>query len=505
MNLDKTCDAVKVPLPAAEGPIPVTSSSMPFNSAARQVTPIDLHKYGYCEEEYFLSGKANVYKWDQPGPAEIRMPAGPYTNRTMVRKPTDPNKFSGNVFLEVLNSTSTYDSQPLWYACHDKFLRDGDIYVGITSKPIAIKALKKYNPIRYAPLSWDNPLPPEQRGNNPGDYMPLGIAGSFPETEDGLIWDIVSQTGALLKSDSSANPLNGYGVEKIYAIGASQSANLLTTYINAIQTVAVMPDGKPIFDGFLLTVGAYPLPINQDAPIVLPPGDSRVVIRNCRVPVIRFMSQSDFRSMGPWPFLSARREDSDALTDRFRLYEVPGAAHTNYYTVDFRSGPAELTPLDIEIPHKPDYYPNDFPSHYLFMGALVNLDRWVREGTPPPRAARIQIDERITQKDQFGNEVPAILKDGYGNATGGLRTPYLDIPIATYTAYTDADCLGGKLLYFQDDLEKQLYQSHEYYFRLFSAKVDEMVESGWIMAVDGERMKQKQELKGVRLFPGTGV
>lgn len=483
--------ATEISVPNVQGPLPVTEDSSPFNAVAHQTTPIDLTMAQYVEEEYFISGKANIYQWSATGTTEIRTPNTPYTNRIIVRKPSDPKKISGNVFVEMVNSTSTYDSQVLWYANHDKFLRDGDIYVGITTKPIAIKALKKYDPIRYAPLSWANPLPPEQRGITPGNYMPSGVPGSFPETEDGLIWDIISQTGALLRSTSASNPLHGYNVEKIYSIGASQSAILLTTYINAIHPTVSLANNKPIFDGYLLTVGAYPLQIHQDAPILLPTGDPRITIRNCDVPVIRIMSETDFRSMGPWPFLAARRADSDSPSDRFRLYEIPGSSHSTFYTIQFRSGKDELAAIGKKKPDILNYVPNNFPSQYIFRGALVNLDKWVRQGTPPPHASPIELNDSVTEKDVFGNTVPVIMRDQFGNALGGLRTPYLDVPIATYAPNSPQNPLSGQMFLFDQERLQQLYSTHEMYVQRFSEKVDVMVNSKWITAVDGEHMKQE--------------
>lgn len=485
MQSDKT---VIIPVPAVQGPIAVTEDSQPFGAAAHQTEPIDLTCVNYLEEEYFLSGKANVYNWDKPGTAEIRTPNAPYTNRIMVRKPADPKQFSGNVFVEIVNSTSTYDCAVLWYACHEKFLRDGDIYIGMTSKPIAVKSLKKNNPARYAPLSWDNPLPPAQRGSNPGDYMQPGVQGSFTDSEDGLVWDILSQTSVLARSKAEGAPFRQYNVEKVYCLGASQSALVLSTYINAIHPIAKLADGKPVFDGYMLTVGAYPLQINQDAPILFSLGDERTIVR-CEVPVIRIMSESDFRTMGPWPFLSTRREDSDLPDDKFRLYEVPGSSHTNYYTIAFRSGREELATIGHEPPDYSDIIPNNFPMYYIFNGALINLDRWAREGIPAPKASRMLIDNDLTEIDPYGNTVPMVKRDQFGNALGGLRTPYLDVPVATYTATILQNPLMGQLFPFTPVHLQQLYGNHDEYVKRFAAKVDEMVKEHWITYSDGERMK----------------
>ncbi|HEX3139022.1 MAG TPA: alpha/beta hydrolase domain-containing protein, partial [Rhizobacter sp.] len=57
------------PLPNVTGPIPVTASNYPFGAADHTLRPEKLWKHGYVEEEYFASGKANVYEWPAPGPA----------------------------------------------------------------------------------------------------------------------------------------------------------------------------------------------------------------------------------------------------------------------------------------------------------------------------------------------------------------------------------------------------------------------------------------------------
>ena len=44
------------------GPIPVTGESYPYNAANRQYLPLDLASRGYVEEEFLVSGLANVYE-----------------------------------------------------------------------------------------------------------------------------------------------------------------------------------------------------------------------------------------------------------------------------------------------------------------------------------------------------------------------------------------------------------------------------------------------------------
>src|SRR3954449_7238986 len=53
--------AAATPVPSVTGPLPATAASYPFGAADHQMVPQDLRRDGYVEEEYFLSGTANVY------------------------------------------------------------------------------------------------------------------------------------------------------------------------------------------------------------------------------------------------------------------------------------------------------------------------------------------------------------------------------------------------------------------------------------------------------------
>jgi Alpha/beta hydrolase domain len=53
-----------------------------FGAANRQPAPQDQRRHAYVEEEYFLSGKANVYSWPAPGSAVVRTAGAPYTTRS---------------------------------------------------------------------------------------------------------------------------------------------------------------------------------------------------------------------------------------------------------------------------------------------------------------------------------------------------------------------------------------------------------------------------------------
>ena len=74
----------------------------------------------------------------------------PYTTRVLVRRPINAHKQSGTVVVEPLNPSNRFDLNIGWGFAHDQFMRNGDVWIGFTSKPIAIQALKTFDPQRYA-------------------------------------------------------------------------------------------------------------------------------------------------------------------------------------------------------------------------------------------------------------------------------------------------------------------------------------------------------------------
>lgn len=96
-----------VPVPNARGPIPTTDSSYPFSTMRFPRQPFDLEKYGYVEEEYFLSGKANVYGFTgQSRKAEdvtIVEEGLPYTTRVLIRRPADEAPQTTGIDLKCLS------------------------------------------------------------------------------------------------------------------------------------------------------------------------------------------------------------------------------------------------------------------------------------------------------------------------------------------------------------------------------------------------------------------
>ena len=144
------------PVPKSTGPIPVTADSYPFMAASKSTPATDLSKLGYIEEEFLVSGRANVYDWAADGALSVKTPNAPYTTRILVRRPA--TGFSGTVVVELLFPARRFDWSMMWGFSRDYIVEHKDAWVGITL-PSAAEGLKKFNPTRYADVSFANPAP----------------------------------------------------------------------------------------------------------------------------------------------------------------------------------------------------------------------------------------------------------------------------------------------------------------------------------------------------------
>ena len=463
-------------VPHVDGPIPVTSDSRMFMSSLDSQTPLNLPAYGYMEQEYFVSGAANVYDWDSDGAVTVRDSDAPYTTRIVVRRPIDPRRFSGTVWVDMLSPARGYDFPEQWGYTNYYMMDHGDVSVGITMFPVTIRALRKFDPKRYGTMTMANP---EHR------LKPCPAATNYDyEMEPGLRWDIVSQVGALLKSNVPSRPLAELKVERLFLY--AQTGGDLQTYIPAFHSLARLKGGKPIWDGYFMKDGGGPTSINQCGQRP-PVGDARRMVRNIGVPVIRLLVEDMVLGI-----YDARRPDSDEPNDRYRLYEVPGATHSDGTSV-FNWLPSLKTLQELNSEVVTPFWPfafsctprvglSDFPVHYIVSGAMHNLDEWVKRGNPPPKADRIEVVNG-------GTPSGAIARDQFGNARGGLRSPYVDVPAATY--YEDfKDCRNmGYAIPFEWSKMKDLYGTAENYHAKFNAAVDKMVSGRWVEPKYAARMK----------------
>ena len=82
-----------------------------------------------------------------------------------------------------------------------------------------------------------------------------------------------------------------------------------------------------------------------------------------------------------------------------------------------------------------------------------------------------------------------MVRDEYGNVRGGIRTPYVDVPIATLSCEGqsgDTMCfLYGVTELFDNATLKTLYSDHAAYVTEVELATDEAVQAGFLLYKDG--------------------
>jgi hypothetical protein len=455
------------PIPKVVGPIPVTATSHPFGAADQEMIPENLSKYGFVEEEYLVSGTANIYEWPTAGPAVVRTSGVPYTTRILVRRPARRSHSSGNAVVEMLNPTNQFDLNIGWSIMRKQLLRHGDTWVGITIRPIAVDALQNFDAQRYRSLSFASPYPP----GDPNRCVSTGVEAG---TERGLAWDINTQVGQWIQSNAKSNPLR-HTINRVFGFGYSQTGGYLNTYVNAIHPLDVQRNGHPIYDGYFIAVagGAFVglAPINS-CRTTPPATDPRHVTANVGVPVIRAMSQSDYLTG-----ITARRPDSDAPGDRYRHYEIAGAGHASPFELYYSAKPEDILKAGRAVPPVAcnEGPRSRFPTSVAFNAILRNLELWVRYGIRPPHADPIQVV----------NGQPVL--DQHGNVVGGVRSPYVDVPTATWhgNATGASFCfIAGWEEPFSAEKLRALYPTHGIYVRKVARSAFELTRDRFITLPD---------------------
>jgi hypothetical protein len=122
---------------------------------------------------------------------------------------------------------------------------------------------------------------------------------------------------------------------------------------------------------------------------------------------------------------------------------------------------------------------------YALNAAFANLDRWVRTGEPAPRAARIEVKDPGTPQASF-------VHDRHGNVMGGVRNPYLDVPVATYIPNSPGQAICRQLGYkksFDWSQLETLYGSSANYADRVTQSVDQLVRERWLTPSDAKKVK----------------
>lgn len=429
----------------------------------------DLSARGLIEEEYEVRGQARAFPPAADPADEGLAPDGrwvveaaqwaEFATRVVVRRPTDPARANGTVVVEWLNVSAGADSSPDWTYLADELIRGGYAWVGVSAQAVGVIGGPGLVGVPDGATSGLIQTDPERYGelHHPGDEF---------------AFDLFTQIGRLLRAPGPIDPLGGQRVDRLLAVGESQSAFFLTSYANAHQPV------QGVYDGLLIHSRGVGSAALDGVALPDPARAAPVRVRDdLAVPVLILEMETD---VGPMlRYALARQPD----TDRLRVWEVAGTAHADDYQV---GGMSHL--FGFEQP------PNAGPQHLVVKAALAHLDRWVATGQAPPRAPALTV--------VVDEGVPRLVRDGLGNALGGIRTPLVDVPVATLSGDNQAterfQQLFGCTLALAPTLLAERYPSRAAYLEAYERSADDAVAAGWVLAADREALLAMAQPERIR-------
>ena len=418
--------AVAAADPLVEGPIPGSAPGNPASPVLGETYPffstwLDLAASGYVEEEFYVSGAADAYATTG---AKLASDV-PYRTRVVVRRPVSQAAFNGTVLVEWQNVTAGYDLDALWNRRH---LREGYAWIGVSAQRVGVDQLRAWSPTRYGSLD---------------------VTGGGAFTTDQLSYDVFAQAAEAIRSPGAVDLLGGLDVERVLAIGASQSAGRMAVYYNV-----VLPQEQPVFDGYAFIVGTAPTRVGTE-------------------PIFQVLSETDVTN----PL--TRRPDSDV----FRRWEVAGAAHSGWEGQEYRR-PLSIRDLGAAPVYECTNPPfSRVPLSQVIEAAYAHLTRWVDGGAPPPHAPYLEFSGPTTKA-----------RNELGLALGGIQLSQVAVPTALNTGSNSGPSfciLFGTHIPFGDEQLDALYRNHGRYVSGVARTDEANVQAGFILEADAEENQRE--------------
>ena len=344
------------------GPVTGGERGSPFGA-------VDVADRGYLTEEYFLAGSATAYELSEgehtrDGLWKTRPAAdkADFKTRLLVVRPEDPEMFNGTVIVFWLNVTAGFELG----SASGEALR-GYAWVGVSAQKIGIDG-----------------FPQDPQGLKAWDSERYG---SLVHPGDGYSYDIFTQAARAVGPERDTDGLDlmgGLDVERLIAVGASQSAARLRTYINGVHQHTGVFDGYIPFIDFGRGVAFASDRAGQRG------GGGSSIRADLDVPVIVVNSETEVTS-----YYGVREEDSD----RFRLWEVAGTAH-----------------VTVPRPEEPETGANWLSYGPVYDASIRHLHRWIADGVEPPRMPRVDVEPSGGETGVAAR--PQVVRDAHGNAYG---------------------------------------------------------------------------------------
>jgi hypothetical protein len=428
----------QVPNPTVTGPIAAPDTpGAPTHNYTFFSTNHPLAASGYVEEEFFFRGTANRYNTPSGMTASVVDGGHPYQTRLVVRRPADPKAFNGTVLVEWFNVTNGFDADNLWFYAWERILGEGYIWVGVSAQQVGITALQAFNSTRYAGFD-------------------ATVGGKI--TGDALSYDIFSQAAQAIRHPVRVDPLAGLKPKLLLAVGESQSAGRLSTYVNSIDPLS------HAFDGYLLLSSL-----------------NNKIRTDVRVPTWKISTEYDVQNGEA----TVRQPD----TAMFHHWEIAGQAHVDQHLRDSReplelrdrgtSSEAILAPT-CGIPTIGTRVSGDA----IVGQAIQELVPWITSRKRPSSAPELQTTSLS----------PIVLaRNSLGLALGGIQPSQVSVPTAlnvgTNSGPPGSACVRwGYYVPFSVSQLDSLYRRHEDYVRQVASAEEQNVREGYISKLDARQI-----------------
>lgn len=261
---------------------------------------------------------------------------------------------------------------------------------------------------------------------------------------------------AAVDSAGTPNPLAGR-IDRTLAAGYSQTARVLKSFLIEGLNQA---DGRRVFDGMHVNASASGLAnifatgsgtesgtfftprfthpefrgVTEE-PLTYADIVARVTAHGQTPPkmLVTNMTTDYFSIRASLARNGANGTTEAPVPPMVRVYDVAGASHGRATTSTCQMPPGRL-----------DFFP-------VMRATLLNLDRWVRDGTEPPPSRLMPLEPRPGEASllQAPKHLPNAIvqaprRDADGNPLGGVRLPDIEAPLGTHGAQnlplTDRSC-----------------------------------------------------------------
>jgi hypothetical protein len=127
--------------------------------------------------------------------------------------------------------------------------------------------------------------------------------------------------------------------------------------------------------------------------------------------------------------------------------------------------------------------------HYIMQAALASLNRWIASKEAPPHGQRLNVNTSGT---------PQLALDENGNAAGGIRSPWVDVPTSRLSGLVAGlgqvprglpDLLGTTEPFHADVLARLYPGGKPEYLGKFSTSLKSAISAGFILPADEAEIK----------------